>query len=111
MGFKTRFLVHIVNPVSGWVVTQVHVIEKDADAAVKTALEKFGVSAGELGQTLKAIPQALGTVIDNDEETAVQDAVSEGTKAAEPVLTEAEQAAAKLMASLPADVLAILKGE
>jgi division protein CdvB (Snf7/Vps24/ESCRT-III family) len=111
MSLKTRFLVHIVNPVSGWVVTQVHVIEKDADTAVKSALENFGVSPDEIGQTLKAIPQAIGTVIDNEEQTAVQVAVSEGTKAAEPVLTEAEQAAAKLMASLPADVLAILKGE
>jgi uncharacterized protein YfcZ (UPF0381/DUF406 family) len=111
MSFKTQFLVHIVNPVSGWVVTQVHVIEKDEEAAIRAALEKFGISASEIGQTLKAIPQALGTVIDNEEETAIQDAVSEGTKAAEPVLTEAEQAAAKLMASLPAEVLAALRKE
>jgi hypothetical protein len=38
-----NWLVHFVNTQSGWLVSQVHVIAEDAETAVKTAAEKFGI--------------------------------------------------------------------
>jgi hypothetical protein len=106
-----RFLVHIVNPVSGWVVTQVHVIAEDAETAIGKALTAFGLNESDVSQTLKVIPQVIGTVVDDEKSVVEQEAE---TVEAEPVTpavveTEAESTAAKVLASLPADVLAAVE--
>jgi hypothetical protein len=110
-----RFLVHLVNPVSGWGVTVIHTIADDAESAVTAALKAFGLNGDEdLSQTLKAIPQDLGAVagtVARDVETEAVSAVKE-----EPVpetvpaaADEAGDVAAKVLASLPADVVAAIR--
>lgn len=108
-----KFIVHFVNPVSGWVTTIVHVVEADADSAVSAALVKFGLKPEDLGQTLKAIPQDLGPVAEAVGEDAVKEA--EAVVEEHPVtsIPEAESdavaAANAILANLPADVLAAIK--
>jgi hypothetical protein len=105
-----NFLVHLVNPVSGWVVTQVHTIAEDAEEAVSNACAKFGVNETELGQTLKAIPQVLGTAVEEEKPVAEQAIAAEPVPESVPqAVSEAEEVAAKVLAQLPPDVLAAIK--
>jgi hypothetical protein len=110
-----HFLVHLVNPVSGWGVTVIHAIADDAESAVTAALKAFGLNGDEdLSQTLKAIPQDLGTFAGAVARDAETETVS--TVEAEPVpetvpaaVDEAGEVAAKVLASLPADVVAAIR--
>lgn len=106
----SRYLVHLVNPVSGWAVTAIHAIAADGEAAVDKALKSFGITRDDLGQTLSAIPQFLETVADEAEPVAVEAVKEEPVPETAPqVLTEAEQVAEKVIASLPADVIAAIR--
>lgn len=111
-----NFLVHIRDAVSGWVVSQVHVVANDADEAAVKAAAKFGLPMPTGTDPVKLIAQDLGAAEQDIVAPAVKEVTSEAEQAAapvieeaKPVLTEAEQVAAQLLKSLPADVLAALK--
>jgi hypothetical protein len=105
-----EILVHLVNPVSGWVTTVVHVVSEDAESAVDAALKSFGLTREDLGQTLKAIPQIIGEVADEEVKTAESVVESEPVPVTVPAaVTEAETTAARVLAALPPDVAAAIK--
>lgn len=105
-----KYLVHLVNPVSGWVTSIVHTIAADADTAIADALQKFGLPKESLGQTLAAIPQVVGTVAEEEAAQAVAAVVAEPVPASVPAaVSEAENVASKLAADLPPDILEALK--
>lgn len=107
-----KYLVHIVNAVSGWVVTQVHVIAGDDETAIDKALESFGLPKPDVHDAIKCIPQVIGTVADEAEQTAVQAVESEPVPETIPeAISEAERVAAAVLASLPADVIAAIKAK
>ncbi len=107
-----EYLVHIVNSVSGWVVTQVHVTADTDDEAIDKAFVKFGLPKPDVNDAIKAIPQIIGDAAVDDAKEAVatveKDVVAEP---AVPVETDAEKAAAAFIAQLPADVLAAIKAK
>lgn len=113
-----EYLVHIVNHVSNWVVTQVHTIAANDSDAVSQACAAFGIPVPDEkdgNEALRVIPQVLKEVADDTVKTTEAAVEAEPLPVTVPeVLTEAEQVAARVIAALPPDVLAAIlavKGE